>query len=161
MNRPTVNSLLSGVSLVDADPVSRVLAGLAIAVSLGSLLISFSQWRRDRSRLDTRAQLQTDDDGRAWAATVRATNSGRRPIILRLLGADLDDSTSHGIFLGRDGQGIRLDESEWFEEPTIRPGDVYTMGPEGQQAIDLWFEDSVGRRFRVQGARHALEKLWR
>ena len=145
---------------MDGNSVPLVLSFLAIAISLGSLLVSLSQWRRDRPRIETHCEVLSDDHGRPWAARVRATNAGRRPVILLLLGADLEDDTSHGIYLGRDGRGIRLDESEWFEEPYVRPGDVYTFGPDGQQAIDLWFEDSVGRRHQVAGARQALDILW-
>jgi len=53
----------------------------------------------------------------------------------------------------------RLAENEKYEI-TIRAGDSNTMSPDGEIAVDFWFEDTLGRRYKVKNAKENLKKLW-
>jgi len=58
-----------------------------------------------------------------------------------------------------DKKDGRLAENEKYEI-TIRAGDSDTMSPDGEIAVDFWFEDTLGRRYKVKNAKENLEKLW-
>ncbi len=130
----------------------------AISISLISLVWSIHIGRRDRGKLRATSRLYFNGpDSDVQHLEIKAVNHGRRPIILRILGSDFSDGSREGIYLKKGG--LRLGENEEFEK-TIRAGDSYSMSHEGEEAIDLWFEDTLGRCYRVKNAKENLEKLW-
>ena len=137
---------------------SFYLSACAISVSLISLVWSIHIGRRDRRKLKATSKLYySGPESDVQYLRVRAVNHGRRPVILRMLGLDFADGSWEGIHL-KDG-GLRLGENEVFEKD-ITAGDSYSMSHECEEAIDLWFEDTLGRRYRVNNAKENLEKLW-
>lgn len=138
--------------------VSFYLSACAISVSLISLVWSIHIGRRDHGKLKATSKLYySGPESDVQYLQVRAVNHGRRPVILRMLGLDFGDGSWEGIYL-KDG-GLRLGENEVFEKD-IRVGDSYSMSHECEEAIGLWFEDTLGRRYRVKNAKENLEKLW-
>ena len=135
--------------------LSACLSACAILISLISLAWSIHIGRRDRGKLKATSKLYRSDSGVPYLQ-VKAVNHGRRPVILTMLGADFPGGWG-GIYLEKGT--FRLGENEAFEE-TVRAGDHYTMSHEGEEAIDLWFEDTLCRRYRVKNAKEHLKELW-
>ena len=44
--------------------------------------------------------------------------------------------------------------------PNIGIEDSNTMSPDGEIAVDFWFEDTLGRRYIVKNAKENLKKFW-
>ena len=84
-------------------------------------------------------------------------NHGRRPVILSMLGSKLSDGTWYGTYL--KDRAVRLGENEAFSK-TIEYDDYVDVLIEGDIPTDLWFEDTLGRRYKVKGAKEHLKKLW-
>ena len=88
---------------------------------------------------------------------MKAVNHGRRTVILATFGRDFPSGAWYSTQLEK--AGIRIGENEDYSI-TIRIGDHYILSPEGEDAIDLWFEDTLGRRYKVKNAKDNLRKLW-
>ena len=88
---------------------------------------------------------------------IKAVNCGRRPVILSMFGKDYSDGSWGGSYI-EEKEG-RLAENEKYEI-TIRAGDSDTMSPDGEEAVDFWFEDTLGRRYKVKNAKENLKKIW-
>lgn len=124
----------------------------SIPISLVSLLWSIHTGRRDRAQL------------RAWCTyygagyiELQAVNVGRRPIVLTSLVTLYCGGSWSAHSLGTDG--VRLDEGEQFSE-VLKPGDNYTVSnDDGEATVDLRFEDSAQRRYRIKHAKKCLEQL--
>lgn len=137
---------------------SFYLSACAISVSLISLVWSIHIGRRDRGKLKATSRLYySGPDSDVQYLEIKAVNHGRRPIILTILGSDFSDESWKGTYLEKGG--VRLGENEGLKEH-LRAGDNYSMSDEGKGVIDLWFEDTLGRRYRVENAKRNLEKLW-
>jgi uncharacterized protein (DUF2345 family) len=74
-----------------------------------------------------------------------------------MFGKDYSDGAWGGSYI-EEKEG-RLAENEKYEI-TIRAGDSDTMSPDGEEAVDFWFEDTLGRRYKVKNAKENLKKLW-
>lgn len=74
-----------------------------------------------------------------------------------MLGSDYSDGSWSGIHIEKEVG--RLAENEKYEI-TIRAGNSNTMSPEGEIAVDFWFEDTLGRHYKVKNAKENLKKLW-
>jgi len=88
---------------------------------------------------------------------IMAVNCGRRPVILSMFGVDYFGGTQGGSYI--DKKDGRLAENEKYEI-NIRVGDSNTMSPDGEEAVDFWFKDTLGRRYKVKNAKENLKKLW-
>lgn len=133
---------------------------LAVAISLVSVAWSIHIGRRDRGRLKATSELYysgPDSDDIPSHLEIRAVNHGRRPVILTMLRTELSDGTSYGTYL--NDRATRLGENEAFLK-TIEYGDYVDVLIEGKIPTDLWFEDTLGRRYKVKGAKEHLKKLW-
>lgn len=138
--------------------VSFYLSVCAISVSLISLVWTIHIGRRDRGKLKASSTLYYSGlNSGVQHLEIKAVNHGRWPIILTMLGSDFPDGSWKGTHLEKGGVG--LGENEAFKEH-IRAGDNYSISDEGEEAIDLWFEDTLGRRYRVKNAKGNLEKIW-
>jgi len=51
------------------------------------------------------------------------------------------------------------DEGERYKI-IIRPGDHYSFSHEGEEAINYWLEDTLGRRHKINNAKNHIKKLW-
>ena len=141
---------------------SIYLSACAIGISFVSLAWAIHIGRRDRGKLKTSSRLRRfglgpEDEEYEEYLEVKAVNCGRRPIILTMLGADFPNGGWIGGHI-KDGM-LRLAENEAFTKD-IRPGDPDTMPFEGEEVIDLWFEDTLGRRYKVKDAKKNLKKLF-
>jgi len=138
---------------------AEFIAALALVVSALSFGVSvFSSWR-DRARLVTSSRFIAWWDDNDAHVNVFVVNTGRRPLILRMwVGAESKDNWV-GTYLGTEKSGLRLGEHERHEFK-LKKQDLLEFTPDGDVSIqDLWFEDTLGRRHLVKGARENLAKL--
>ena len=137
---------------------SFYLSAFAILISLVNLFWSIYIGLRDRGKLKATSKLYAENkDSGVSYIKVKAVNHGRRAIILTMLWVDFPNRPSIGTYL--KDHALRLGENEEFTE-TIRAGDHYTFSQEGEEAIDLWFEDTLGKRYKVKNAKKHLKMLW-
>jgi len=90
---------------------------------------------------------------------VEAINMGRRPVILTRLGGYYADGHWSGIYIGKHNKGYQLGENEKFSEDITEMHPMFFDHERGVAIIDLWFEDTLGRRYRVKNARKHIRQL--
>ncbi len=135
----------------------EILSVIALCVSAASLSLGIYLLARDRDRLRARSKFHPACKGYPAWMEVEAVNEGRRPIVLTTLVRDFADGSSASTQLAND-RGVRLDENELFSED-ICTGSELLYNMEGCAAIDLWFMDTRGRRYRIEDAKLHLERL--
>ena len=104
---------------------------------------------RDRANIKTSSKFYPASEFSGASFDFTVINAGRRPIILRMRGGVDKDGDWVGTYLGKDQAGLRLGEHERFE-PT--PYNVVTL-------VDLWVEDTLGRRYTIKDAKKNLASL--
>ncbi len=134
------------------------LAIAAFLVSLTSLGFSIYFGFLDRSRPKASSRYYLPWEDRPAYITVSAVNHGRRPIILTWLGGYYKDGNWEATQLGNDRMGLRLGENERFEE-TIRSDHHILYNQTESRITDLWFEDTLGRRYKVKNAKKHLNLI--
>jgi len=91
---------------------------------------------------------------------VEAINVGRRPIILTLFGGYYEDGHWRGTYIGDYKTGVRLGENEKFSEDIDDLHHMIFDHEEGVTVSDFWFEDTLGRRYPVKGAKKHLGQFF-
>ena len=138
--------------------ISFYLSLIAIIIACISLFWSIYLGYRDRGNIKAISKISYNGpDSKYFHLQVKVVNCGRRPVILSMFGADYSDGTRGGTYIEKESG--RLTENEKYEI-TIRAGDSDTMSPDGEEAVDFWFEDTLGRRYKVKNAKENLKKLW-
>lgn len=138
--------------------ISLYLSISAIIIAFISLFWSIYLGYRDRGNIKATSEISYNGpDSKYFHLQVKAVNCGRRPVILSMFGKDYSDGSWGGSYI-EEKEG-RLAENEKYEI-TIRAGDSDTMSPDGEEAVDFWFEDTLGRRYKVKNAKENLKKLW-
>jgi len=138
--------------------ISLYLSISAIIIAFISLFWSIYLGYRDRGSIKATSKISySGPDSKYFHLQVKAVNCGRRPVILSMFGKDYSDGSWGGSYI-EEKEG-RLAENEKYEI-TIRAGDSDTMSPDGEEAVDFWFEDTLGRRYKVKNAKENLKKLW-
>ncbi len=139
---------------------SFYLSAGAVLISLISFVWAIHVGNRDRAKLkatSTFYEPESPEDGVPYLE-VKVMNYGRRPVILTGIGAKYLSSESAWISLEK--KAVRLGENDKFEI-FINAGDCYTVDPlDGKKAIDLWFEDTLGRRYKIKSVKKHLKRLW-
>lgn len=142
---------------------SDVISIVSLAVSVISAGITGYVVFIDRARVRARSLFYPayiDEDGTKRSASMRVdiVNMGRRPVVLTMMGGDFRDGWS-GTYMGEREKGIRLEENGKFTED-INGQHHVIWNREMDTASDLWFEDTLGRRYRVKHAKKHLEWLF-
>lgn|SRR5690349_12700693 len=140
---------------------SEPIAVTALAISVTSLSLSAYVALRDRGRLRTKSTFYAANEHRPALIRVEAVNVGRRPVLLRLFGGYYKNGSWSGTYIGNSTTGHRLAENEIFSEDI---DDVHHMlfdHESGTNIVDLWFEDTLGRRYRVKGAKKHLQQFFK
>ena len=90
---------------------------------------------------------------------IKIVNKGRRIAILTLFGGNLDNGGWQGESLGEGRMGLHLAEHEFYEKKFYKD-DVLAVAPDSEGIyVDLWFEDSLGRRHMVKNSKKHIKKL--
>ena len=139
---------------------SDSIALLALVVALVSLVLTAFFNFRDRANLIAKSEFLPHWNDSPAHVRVTIVNSGRRSMILRLwAGADAKGEFV-GTFMGTDGRGHRLGEYERHEFK-LEKHELLSPTPDLDVEIqDIWFEDTLGSRYTVKGAKENLAKLW-
>lgn len=134
----------------------------ALLVSLVSLVMSLYTTMLDRVNIKAFSTLYMRHEYNPQTyIQIKVVNHGRRTAVLTMFGGDLKDGGWEGTHLGDKGLGLYLAENE-FHKLDLTPDRVFCVGPENDgEYVDLWFEDSQGRRYRVNDARKHLEEMKR
>jgi len=134
---------------------------LALCVSTASISLSWFFGFRDRANLRTSAILHSHNHGyQGTLIELEIVNHGRRPAILTYLVGEERDGGASAIVLGEKDRGIRLQEHEKYKI-TVYSHDLVIIDPEGNEHeyISYWFEDTLGRKYKVKGIRKLIEKM--
>jgi len=143
--------------------MNQYLPMIAILISIFSLSVSiFLAWR-DRGRLKASCIAYTHQDtGEYSYLRVKAVNLGRRPIALRYLWGNYEGNNQSGYELSL--QKSLLNESEFYEESIGKfDGMMMFTGEHGElneELIDLFFEDTKGKKYKVKKSKEMVSKLW-
>lgn len=147
-------------SRMNSAPI--VISIIALVVSVAGLSFSIYLGLRDRPRIRARCccfhpHPENPDGYPSFGLTI--TNSGRRPIVLRLLRGNYGTSY-RGHFL--EGGNVLLEENGIFEL-TLRMNDyqeIYGDLDDPKPVDNLWFEDTLGRRYEIKNVREQLKEFW-
>jgi len=130
----------------------------AILISITSLIWSIHIGKRDRAELKATSTFY-DSGSREHGGPflkVKAVNHGRRPIILTALCSKSSSGDAWCTYLD---QPVRLGEKDEHGFK-VEAYDTCTISPrDGKEAVDLWFEDTLGRHYRIKNAKQHLKKL--
>ena len=147
--------------------ISLYLSIFAVLISCVSLIWSIYVGYRDRGNIKATSEIyyfeltsySEKPSKKIPKLKIKAVNCGRRPVILSMFGADYSNGSWSGTYIEKESG--RLTENEKYEI-TINAEDRDTMSPdgEGEGAVDLWIEDTLGRRYKVKNAKENLKILW-
>jgi hypothetical protein len=138
-------------------PIVISLAALAVSMVGAGFSIYFNL--RERAKLMALSQLLEGDEVEEPSIRITAINAGRRPLILRMWGGTDESGNWVGRFLDQEQQGLRLAEHE-RTDVMLRNSDLGFSHDEVIEFTELWFEDSLGRRYRIKDSRKNIEKFW-
>jgi hypothetical protein len=131
---------------------------IVIGVSIVGLALTAIKVYRDRSCVKAKSKFYPALDEIPPRIRVEAVNTGRRPLILNVLGGKYEDGSLMNFKIGKDGQGIQLGENEPCSVVIERH--LLTFGENCSALGDLWLEDTTGRRYSVKGAKRHLEMIF-
>lgn len=135
------------------------ISALALVISVTSLGLSAHVAFRDRGRLRTKSTFYAAHEDRSPSMCVEAVNAGRRPVILTVFGGYYENGQSRGTYIGDYKTGVQLGENEKFSENIDALHHMLFDQETGAAVTDLWFQDTLGRRHRVKGAKKHLQRL--
>ncbi len=137
-----------------------VISVFALCVSIAGFCLAFANYRRDRDDVKATCRFTVGYEGTDPHLLASVVNAGRRPVVLRMWGGTDKAGVWAGTMLNHDEGGRRLGEHERLDFPIVAQ-DVLCFVPEGDDVLyaDLWFEDTLGRRHTMKGAKDALHKL--
>jgi hypothetical protein len=139
---------------------SELISWLALFSSLVSLACSIYFNLRDRAAVMTRSRVINDWYGGLASLEISIINKGRRAIILRMWGGTDGTVRWVGTVIGKNGEGSRLGEHERFSVVlSMEDLEGDTTPDESIEFSDLWFEDTLGTRYFVEGARRHIAEL--
>lgn len=152
------------------DMKPEYLSIIALIISLLSLGLSAYIGLRDRSKLKTSSNKL---DTQPPQIEIKAVNQGRRSLVLYSIGATYNNGNFwKKIFesyeMHMDGNqkiekqehGIRLIENDYYRE-VISPDDDFFNWESKDDSfpISIWFEDSVGKRYKIPDIGKHLSQL--
>ena len=143
-------------SLQFSDYVSII----ALVVALLSFATAFYFGFRDRVNVKAFSTFyKGHEEYGAAHMEVRLVNHGRRVAVITMFGGDLENGGWEGTNLGEKGLGIRLAEHEFHTE-RLGKEEIFARGPECEDKyVNLWFEDSLGKRHPVKDSKKHLGLL--
>jgi len=143
--------------------METTLSIFAIVISLISLGVSVFVVFRDRAKLKAECKVFKHDETDEYSHLyVKAVNEGRRPITLLYLMGIYSENEKSGYLL--ENGGAKLEEGD-FREERIGKFDgmmIHTgrFGEKDCQLENLYFEDTAGNQYPVNGAKECISKLW-
>ena len=135
-------------------------ATVALVISGLSFVVSFWIAFRDRSRLHLKSKfIENHPEYGPDQIWFKATNKGRRPIYIRMVGGNLRTHGWVGTHIGETDFGLKLEEGQFYEA-YWRKSDIFADGPDfDDEYVDIWLEDSHGKRHKVPNSKKYIQKL--
>ena len=139
--------------------MSDVIASLALFVSVLSAGVTFYFHFRDRPNLILKSKFTSGYDPGAEHIVISIVNAGRRPAFLGMWAGDDDAGLWVGTYLGEGRNGLRLGENEHCEF-SLPKYELWASTPDSEVTfMDIWVEDSLGKRYRVKDAKENIARL--
>lgn len=142
---------------------SDFFSSIALGISIISLGLSAYFGLRDRAKIHTSCNYYPLSEHRPASMKVSIVNSGRRPIVLRMICKS--DKQGHwvGEYIGDDKKGYQLGEHEGYEIRLTEENLFGTVPEEGDlmEIDDLYFEDFLGKKYPIKNARENLRQYYR
>ena len=144
--------------------ISLYLSIGAIIIACISLFWSIYLGHRDRGNIKATSKICYTDIAsysekpptRYSYLEIKAVNCGRRPVILSMLGTDYSDGSWGDTLIEKEGG--HLGENEEYKK-TVNAGDSDMISSKGKITVDFWFEDTLGRRYKVKNAKENLKNF--
>ena len=137
-------------------PSPTVLSIIALIVSVAGFGLSFYLTWRDRSNVRAESfARQHERTGEYSNVFVTVTNAGRRPVILRYLCGLYEDGSQSRQLL--EEAGLKLEEGEYHEVVFEKFDGIMINGDDMSGLVEIFLEDSVGKKHKVKGARKNIE----
>lgn len=138
----------------------------ATLLALASILMTWHFNFRDKPNIKANCRMMdvsAYDPQVAPYIEVKIVNKGRRVAVIHMLGGDTNIGTWSGQYLkdARNGQrGLHLTENAFHIE-RLKLHDVRDTDPDGEkyEYINLWIEDSHGKRHVVKDSVKHLREL--
>lgn len=146
----------------DAARFSVDISVLALFVALASFGLALYNSLRDRPRLKVES-IFFEENAYQQEARIKVVliNTGRRPVILRMIGGEDLSGRWSGVYLGNDQAGIRLGEHERHELHVKKEDTVaFSQDDEDVFWVLMWVEDSLGIRHKIPNSSSHIKKLW-
>lgn len=133
---------------------------VALGVSVLSFITSFYFGFRDRVRVRAIGKFyQGSPDYDRAHLSIRIVNKGRRIAVLTMFGGDTADGGWQGENLGEKMTGLHLTEHQFYERKFYREDIVASAPDSDSEYVELWFEDSLGKRHKVKNSRNGIQQL--
>ena len=137
-----------------------ITAIIAIFISVAGLGSSLYFGLRDRARIVTRSRFYPGHTGDRPSVMFSIVNAGRRPVVIRSWGGEDERKDWVASQLGDHKSGLRLGEND-HHEITLHIEDLLGETPgDHVYFVDLWFEDSLGRRYPLSDAKANIALLY-
>jgi hypothetical protein len=140
--------------------LSEYIPYIALAVSVLSFITSFYFGFRDRVWVRAESKFYPAHPEYDHAhLNIRVVNRGRRIAVLTLFGGDLVDGGWQGEHLGEKDRGLHLSEHQFHERKFYREDVIASAPDHDSEYVELWFEDSLGKRHKVKNSRKGIQQL--
>ena len=136
-------------------PIGMDKSDIVLGISIIGVALAAIKVYRDRSCVKAKSKFYPACSEMPPHILVEAVNTGRRPLILNVLGGKYIDGNLMNFKLGKDGQGIQLGENEPCS--VVFEQHLFNFGKHCSALGDLWLEDTTGRHYSIKGAKRHLE----
>ncbi len=148
-----------------------LVSAFALLVSLGSLYISYRNFKNDQGTLDAKCRLLWigEEQDKIGGLKVTIINNGKRPMIIHSIGGyslnkKFGAHLVHSNFPPEAGEhrGYRLGELDRYETKYYDTQDFIFIPPGNDdpfEITELWVEDILGRRFKVKDSKKNIAKF--
>ena len=133
---------------------------VALGMSILSFIMSFYFGFRDRVHVHAVSKFYPQHPDYDQAnLDIRVVNRGRRIAVLTLFGGNTADGKWQGEGLGDKKTGLHLTEHDFYKRKFYFE-DIVAASPDSEsEYVELWFEDSLGKRHKVKHSRNGIQKL--
>lgn len=128
-----------------------------MVISLISLGFSIYLGLRDRGNLKVICRFfPANEYNQEKYIYISAVNHGRRTVHLLLIYGLYEDNSISGEFLKSTTEGIKLGEHEKYEKRITSLDSFLISFEDGCLLTDFWFEDALGRKYKIKNAKKTL-----
>ncbi len=134
----------------------------AITIAIISLIISFYNTWRDRSRLKITSKIIGSNSVPEYGPVrikISAVNKGKRPIYIRIEGGYLKSGQWGGTYIGDTNFGYKLEEGQLYESDWTIEKISFSAPDFDDEFKNIFLEDSLGKRYKVPNSERYINDL--